>query len=69
MNQECVAISQCPFTKHLNMLMKLSSDEDEKKGIQQLIKSRICEGLSGESVCCDITQGKNSMQFDDFKVH
>ena len=63
MNQECVAISQCTFTKYLNMLMKLSSNEDEKKGIQQLINSRTCGDASGESVCCDMTQGKSSLLY------
>ena len=60
-NEECIAITQCPFTKHLNMLMKFSSNKDDKKIIQQLITSKVCEGPSEESVCCDLTKGKSSL--------
>ena len=58
-NQECIAITQCPFTKQLIASIKYSSNEDEKEAIQQFIKSRSCGGLLDETVCCDKTQGKN----------
>ena len=45
------------------MFMKLSSNEDVKKGIQQAINSQICGDASGEYVCCDPTQGKSSLLF------
>ena len=45
------------------MLMKVSLIEDDKKAIQQLINSQICGDASGESVCCDVTQGKSSLLF------
>ena len=61
MNQECIAITKCPFTKQLNMLIKYSSNEDEKKALQQIINSMICGGALSETVCCDIAEGINSI--------
>ena len=58
-----MAISKCPFTKQLNMHIKFSSNEDEKKSLQQVINSMICGGSLAETVCCDIAEGKNSLLF------
>ena len=41
------------------MLIKFSSNEDEKKALQQVINSMICGGALAETVCCDIAEGKN----------
>ena len=43
------------------MLIKFSSNEDEKKALQQVINSMICGGSLAETVCCDIAEGKNSL--------
>ena len=58
MNQECIHNSKCPFTNHLNTLIKFSSNEDEIDAIQQIINSRICGGPLAETVCCDNKEGK-----------
>ena len=42
------------------MLIKFSSNEDEKKALQQVINSMICGGSLAETVCCDTAEGKNS---------
>ena len=43
------------------MLIKFSSNEDEKKALQQVINSMICGGSLAETVCCDIAEGRNSL--------
>ena len=45
------------------MLIKFSSNEDEKKALQQVINSMICGGPLAETVCCDIAEGINSLFF------
>ena len=68
-NQECIHNSKCPFTNHLNTLIKLSSNEDEIDAIKQIINSRICGGPLAETVCCDYKKGKTfSVRFNDHEV-
>ena len=43
------------------MLIKYSSNEDEKKALQQIINSMICGGTLAETVCCDIAEGIKSL--------
>ena len=43
------------------MLIKFSSNEDEKKALQQVINSMICGGSLAETVCCDIAEGIKSL--------
>ena len=45
------------------MLMKVTSNEDEKKALQQVINARTCGDASGESICCDVTKGMSSLLF------
>ena len=58
MNQECVATAKCPFIEKLNTLINISTNEDEKKALNEVINSRKCGGPSEETVCCEIPQGK-----------
>ena len=46
-------MTKCPFTKLLDMAIKVSSNEDDKKAVQQLIDSKICGDPSQELICCD----------------
>ena len=46
------------------MLIKYSSNEDEKKALQQIINSMICGGALSETVCCDIEEGINFLFFE-----
>ena len=57
---ECIAMTKCSFTKQLNDLIKISSNEEDKKALKELMKSKTCGGPSAETVCCDITQGGKS---------
>ena len=45
------------------MLMKVTSNEDEKKAFQQVINARTCGDASEESICCDVTKGISSLLF------
>ena len=58
MNQECVATAKCPFIEKLNTLINISTNEDEKNALNEVINSRKCGGPSEETVCCEIPQGK-----------
>ena len=58
LNQECVATAKCPFIEKLNTLINISTNEDEKNALNEVINSRKCGGPSEETVCCEIPQGK-----------
>lgn len=58
LNQECVPMTKCPFTKLLDMAIKVSSNEDDKKAVQQLIDSKNCGDPSAGTICCDSQRSK-----------
>ena len=60
-NQECVATTSCPFTKQLNTLIQISSNEYQKNTLKEVIDSMACGDPSADTVCCDSTQGKISL--------
>ena len=57
-NQECISIKQCPYTKELFSQVKSTSNPDEKAKLIQAIRLRVCGEPSDRTVCCDIDQGR-----------
>ena len=57
-NQECISIKKCPYTKELFAQVKSTSNPDEKAQLIQAIRLRVCGEPSDRTVCCDVDQGK-----------
>ena len=62
-DQECIPIQECPFTKKLKKIIKSSSDKDEKRILKQVINARRCGGSCEETVCCDIVEGNSFLYY------
>lgn len=58
-NQECISIKKCPYTKELFSQVKSTSNPDEKAQLIQAIRLRVCGEPSDRTVCCDIDQGSS----------
>ena len=62
--QKCIAATECPFTKQLDILIKSSSNKNEIKTLEKAMDSRLCGDPSAKTVCCDEKQGKSSLFFN-----
>ena len=56
-NQVCIPSAECPFTRRLKSIAELSSNEDERNSILEIISSRLCGKPFEETVCCDSNKG------------
>ena len=55
--QVCIPSAECPFTRRLKTIAELSSNEDERNSILEIISSRRCGKPFEETVCCDSNKG------------
>ena len=57
-NQECISIKECPYTRKLFAQVKATNDSEEKANLIQAIRVRVCGNPTDRTVCCDLQQGK-----------
>ena len=55
-NQECIPIKECPYTRKLFAQVKSTNDSQEKANLIQAIRVRVCGSPTDRSVCCDLEQ-------------
>ena len=64
--QKCIAATECPFTKQLDILIKSSSNKNEIKTLEKAMDSRLCGDPSAKTVCCGC-HSRNSIVYFLFK--
>ena len=64
-NQTCMKVQNCPYTKQLLKDARATNDAKEKEKIIGLIKSRICRNTAyrtvGHGVCCNIPSNTDAV--------
>merc|ERR1712241_716992 len=55
-NQECISIKECPYTRKLFAQVKATNDSEEKANLIQAIRVRVCGNPTYRTVCCDLQQ-------------
>ena len=62
-NQECISIKECPYTRKLFAQVKATNDSEEKANLIQAIRVRVCGNPTDRTVCCDLQQGKLQYEY------
>ena len=60
-NQTCMKVQNCPYTKQLLKDARTTNDAKEKEKIIGLIKSRICGNTADRTVCCNIPSNTDAV--------
>ena len=60
-NQTCMKVQNCPYTKKLLKDARTTNDAKEKEKIIGLIKSRICGNTADRTVCCNIPSNTDAV--------
>ena len=56
-NQECIPIKECPYTRKLFAQVKATDDAEEKGKLISAIRLRVCGSSTDRTVCCDLYDG------------
>ena len=53
-NQDCIPIKECPYTRKLFAQVKATDDAEEKGKLISAIRLRVCGSSTDRTVCCDL---------------
>jgi len=67
-NQECIPIKECPYTRKLFAQVKATDDAEEKGKLISAIRLRVCGSSTDRTVCCDLYDAAEEDSFYPKKI-